>query len=252
MRFLILFFLSLLSIFHATSQEEMYTLKLVDSLPLHFHFATNEPLNLGEIKSSLQRLSTIREGKIIVNAYTDSVGTIDYNTELAEKRMQYALNLIHEKAPQVIPISPNNKNEGRENQPAIVDTLFRRADILIFENQLTIEFDKPYPLPINFDGNQFFLRQESKVTIDKIVTMLKKHPELIIQLHGHVSGHAGDYELSLNRTLSVKEHMVQQGIDGNRITCIGFDNKKKLFFEQPWENNPANRRVEIIFQLKDE
>lgn len=227
--------------------QDLYALKLVDSIPIHFNFATNEINNLDSIIYRIEKAGVVRDGKIVVNAYTDSVGTIEYNTELAERRMNTALEFIQKNAHQTTSVFANNKNESRENQPKINDTLFRRSDILIFKNQLTIEFDKPYPLPINFDGNQYFLRPEAKIVIDKMIDILEQHPELNIKLHGHISGHSGDYPLSLKRTLSVKAYMVEKGIDENRITCKGFDNKQKLYFEETWENNPLNRRVEIIF-----
>lgn len=240
--------ISLLFFSFSSFSQNLYTLKLIDSIPMHFNFATNEINNLENIQPRIEKLQAIKEGKVVINAYTDSVGTIEYNTELAEKRMQTTLEFIQENTHQNIFIFSNNKNESRENQPlSIEDSLFRRSDILIFENQLDIEYDKPYPLPINFDGNQHFLRPEAKLVIDKMIAVLEQHPDLKIKLHGHVSGHSGDYELSLNRTLSVKKYMVERGINENRITCKGFDNKKKLYHEQPWENNPLNRRVEILF-----
>jgi len=243
-----LFSFALLLVTPIVFGQDLYKIKLVDSIPLHFNFATDQINNLASISNKLDSLSTYSDAKIIVNAYTDSVGTIEYNEALAERRLAFCLNLIQPLVPRSSMIYSNNQHEKREFQPiGIDDTLFRRVDVLVYQNQLTIEYNKPYPLPINFDGNQYFLRDESKVVIDKMIAILEKHPALKIELHGHVSGHSGDYQLSLNRTLSVKEYMVQRGIADERIKCIGFDNKRKLYFEQPWENNPLNRRVEIIF-----
>lgn len=247
MKQLVLLFFSIL-LFKNANTQELYSIQLIDSIPMHFNYATNIINNWSAIQSRVEQLSALKEGHLIVNAYTDSVGTIEYNIELGAKRLTFAMEAVQQRVHQGILIYSANKQEGREQQPVnINDTLFRRADVLVYEKKLNIEYNKPYPLPINFDGNQSYLREEAKLVIDKMIVILQKYPELKIELHGHVSGHLGDYPLSLNRTLSVKEYMVQRGIWEERITGKGFDNKKKLYYEEPWENNPLNRRVEIIF-----
>lgn len=244
----ILFFFIITIYIQDSNAQDLYVLKQVDSIPLHFRYATDIDINATSIHHQVEQLQAIRDGNIVINAYTDSVGTIEYNTELGAKRLVFALETVKQYAHPAIPVTANNYHEGRNNQPLrINDTLYRRADILVYEKQLNIEYGKPYPLPINFDANLHMLRPEAKLVIDKMITVLVDHPALNIKLHGHVSGHSGDYELSLNRTLSVKAYMVERGIDGNRITCKGFDNTQKLYYEEPWENNPLNRRVEIIF-----
>lgn len=231
--------------FTAASQD-FYTLRQVDSIPVHFYFATTDFIDTDEVTPKLEEIRLQKGGKIIVNAYTDTVGTIEYNTGLAEKRLLKVLDLIAPD-PQV-PVFSFNRNEQRDLPTVSTpDTLFRRVDILVYKNQLTIELDKPYPLQINFDGNQSYLRDEAKPMIDKMIAILEKEPELNIELHGHISGHTPTYDLSLNRTLSVKHYMVERGIHPDRITCKGFDNTRKLVPEESWESNPLNRRVEIVF-----
>lgn len=244
----ILFFFIITIYIQDSNAQDLYVLKQVDSIPLHFRYATDIDINATSIHHQVEQLQAIRDGNIVINAYTDSVGTIEYNTELGAKRLVFALETVKQHVHSDIPITANNCHEGRKNQPlSINDTLYRRADILVYKKQLNIEYEKPYPLPINFDANLHILRPEAKFVIDKMVAVLEAHPQLNIKLHGHISGHSGDYELSLNRTLAVKNYMVERGIDATRITCKGFDNTQKLYHEEPWENNPLNRRVEIIF-----
>ncbi len=242
--------LSLLLLFtaHPCHLQDLYILKQVDSIPVHFRYATDIVVNATTIRHQLKKLQTIRDGNIVVNAYTDSVGTIEYNTELGAKRLAVALEKVKQYAHAALPVTANNCHEDRNNQPlGINDTLYRRVDILVYEQQLNIEYGKPYPLPINFEGNQHVLLPKSKLVINKITTVLEAHPKLNVKLHGHTSGRGRDYELSLNRAIAVKNYMVERGVDEKRITCKGFDNTQKLYHEEPWENNPLNRRVEIIF-----
>lgn len=240
---LLLFYIS-----HHAAAQQLYILKLSDSIPIHFDFATNQINNLEDINNRLEKFQQIKDGKIIINAYTDTVGTIEYNTELAEKRLQTAVDFVRKYADETISVFTYNRNENRDlHTLSINDTLFRRSDILVYENVLNIELNKPYPLKINFDGDSYILRPEAKPVIDEMIEILEKESDLSTELHGHISGHRSTYDLSLNRTLSVKQYMVERGINPDRIICKGMDNKHKLVHEEPWENNPLNRRVEIIF-----
>lgn len=242
------FSLILLLPFYCKSQE-FYSTELVDSIPVHFHFSTNKVINSKEIIPKLEAIRGLNNGNVVIKSYTDTVGTIEYNTELAQKRLQIALELINIYITDTnTPVSTVNKNEQRETFNEITnDTLFRRADILIYDNKLNIELNKPYKLKIHFDGGKYLLRPEAKREIEKLVLLMKQEADLIIQLHGHISGNVSNNALSQNRAESVRMYMIEKGIDAGRITCISFDNKKKLVQESPWENNPINQRVEVVF-----
>lgn len=234
--------------FYSQSQE-FYSTELVDSIPVHFRFATNKVINTTEIFPKLEAIRHLKDGTIIIKSYTDTVGTIEYNTELADKRLQTTLNLIHTPITNnKIPVSRVNRNEQRDTfHELISDTLFRRADILIYNNRLNIELNKPYKLRIHFDGGKYELRPEAKTEIEKLVLVMDREQELAIELHGHISGNVSNNALSQNRAEAVKRYLVQKGIDAERITCRSFDNKKKLVQEAPWQNNPVNQRVEVVF-----
>lgn len=239
----------LLSLQSYCNSQEFYSTELVDSIPVHFHFSTNKVINSKEVIPKLETIRGLNNGKVVINSYTDTVGTIEYNTELAQKRLQVALELINTHIMDAkIHVSTVNRNEQRETfHEMINDTLFRRADILIYENKLNIELNKPYKLQIQFDGGKYILRPEARTEIEKLVFLMKQESDLIIQLHGHISGNVSNNALSQNRAESVKMYMIEKGIDTGRITCISFDNKKKLVQESPWENNPINQRVEVVF-----
>lgn len=242
------FSLILLLPFYSNSQE-FYSTELVDSIPVHFHFATNKIINATEITPNLETIRNLDNGAVVIKSYTDTVGTIEYNTELAEKRLQKVLELSGTyTVDNKISISTFNRNEQRETfHKTMNDTLFRRADILIYETKLTIELNKPYKLQIHFDGGKYELRPEAKKEIEKLALVMKQESELAIELHGHISGNVSNNALSQNRAESVKLYLIQNGIDAGRITCRSFDNKKKLVQESPWQNNPINQRVEVVF-----
>jgi|GEM_PF-6868104 len=222
---------------------------VIDSIPIHFTFATNKVIDLTEITKRLDSLSHQPYDSVKINAYTDTVGSSLYNIPLGEKRLAKGLELFIPTFNTTAQLNQENLHETRINNHADVhDSLFRRVDIIAYKKQLNIEYGKPYPLQINFDGNQHFLREEAKVELMKLVKALKAFPELHIELHGHISGRTfSNTSLSLNRSLSTKKFLVQNGIEESRISCFGFQNTRPLKFENPGENNPQNRRVEVIF-----
>lgn len=225
-----------------------FTTKIVqiDSIGVQFKFGKDELLFPKIDLPKIDSLQLKENQTIKITSYTDTVGSVIYNDTLSMKRLRKVvsrlehLNLTSEQL--------SSKSEQRNHHSQLPDSLFRRVDIIISENQVEIEYGKPYPLQINFDGNQHFLRSEAKVELLKLVQVLQTFPQLHIELHGHISGRTySNSSLSLNRSLSTKAFLVEQGIDEGRIKCLGFQNTRPIKIELPGQNFPENRRVEVIF-----
>lgn len=242
-----LFYISFLTTitFSSYAQFEYRTI-VIDSIGIQFKFAKDDLLAPQKDLPKLQSIRLSGQQTIKITSYTDTVGSVIYNDTLSMKRLRKVvsrlehLNLTSEQL--------SSKSEQRDHHSQLPDSLFRRVDIIIYENQVDIEYGKPYPLQINFDGNQHFLRSEAKVELIKLVQVLQTFPQLHIELHGHISGRTySNSSLSLNRSLSTKAFLVEQGIDEKRINCLGFQNTRPLKIEMPGQNFPENRRVEVIF-----
>jgi len=108
--------------------------------------------------------------------------------------------------------------------------------------------------PIYFDTDKFNIRRDAVNELKKVVRLLDKYPELIIELHSHTdSKSADDYnlELSINRSNSVVNWIVEKGIDPNRITGKGFGetqlvNKCSNGVKCSEEEHQLNRRTEFV------
>jgi len=75
----------------------------------------------------------------------------------------------------------------------------------------------------NFD--KFFLRPEGKAELDKLVTYMKAHPDLRVELSSHTDSRGSDkynMKLSKNRAKSCVDYIISQGIDAKLIKAAGY------------------------------
>jgi hypothetical protein len=92
------------------------------------------------------------------------------------------------------------------------------------------------------------LRDGSKVGIQKIAYVMDINPNLHCWIDGHtdlIGGDAPNYELSLRRAQSVKEHLVNMGLDPNKIHTRGIGKNEPIVLQGNQEEQSINRRVEI-------
>lgn len=129
---------------------------------------------------------------------------------------------------------------------------------------LTALPDKPYIInvalqPINAGEmitlkNIFFetasaeLLNTSQNELNKVVDLMKKNPSMKIQVNGHtdnVGADADNMKLSVSRSLSVKNYLIEHGIDAGRITNKGFGETKPIDTNATDQGRANNRRTEI-------
>ena len=80
-----------------------------------------------------------------------------------------------------------------------------------------------------FDTDKYDLKPESKVELNKLVEFLKKNPTVQIELAGHtddVGDDKSNLTLSNNRAKSVKEYLVDNGVEAMRLTYKGYGESK--------------------------
>ncbi|MDD4553292.1 MAG: OmpA family protein [Bacteroidales bacterium] len=101
---------------------------------------------------------------------------------------------------------------------------------------------------IFFDTDQYSLKDQSMVELDKLVDFLKKNPKLKIEISGHtdnIGTSVHNLELSQNRAKAVFDFLSGHGIDGKRMTYKGYG------FNDPVDSNDTesgranNRRTEF-------
>jgi len=82
----------------------------------------------------------------------------------------------------------------------------------------------------------------------KAYNTMKNNPKIEVEISGHTDSrgsNSSNQRLSESRASSVKEWLVAKGIDGNRITTIGFGEDKPIVPNDSPENMLKNRRIEF-------
>lgn len=100
-----------------------------------------------------------------------------------------------------------------------------------------------------FETAKWALLSESHEQLDELVSLMNKYPSMEIEIHGHTDSRGNDdynQNLSENRTKSVYEYLVDQGIDAARMNYIGYGEAKPIASNKYADGRQLNRRVEFV------
>ena len=100
-----------------------------------------------------------------------------------------------------------------------------------------------------FKTGEFQLLPIAKSKLDEVAKALQDQGFRKIVIEGHTDsrGSVKDNErLSLLRATSVREHLVSQGLDANKIQAVGLASTRPLDTNDTPEGRANNRRVELI------
>lgn len=103
---------------------------------------------------------------------------------------------------------------------------------------------------INFDSDSDQIKDESKPTLDKIVSMLKAN-NWKLTIEGHTDSTSTprhNQDLSERRAASVKKYLQSAGIDGSRLKTAGYGATKPVASNDDELGRAQNRRVELAKQ----
>ena len=104
-------------------------------------------------------------------------------------------------------------------------------------------------LYINFDTGKATIRPDSQPVIDQVAEMLQTNPGLNLSVEGHtdsVGSPASNKALSENRAKAVVAALAAKGIDGKRLTAVGWGQDKPIADNRTEEGRAKNRRVELV------
>lgn len=117
------------------------------------------------------------------------------------------------------------------------------AKVIEVQIQKIIDFEN-----INFEVNKATISEKSHTTIENIATVLKKNTAVHVEIAGHTDNTGNETHnltLSQKRVDSVKQQLVNSGVDASRLKAIGYGQTEPLVSNDTQENRRLNRRVEF-------
>lgn len=139
-----------------------------------------------------------------------------------------------------------------ENEKQRVESIIaKEKDIVKRDDKLMIRVEN-----MRFDYNLWYMRRDSKKITQKVIGMMKKYPEMVLEIgtHTDIRGTARyNQELSQKRANSVLAYFIEEGIEANRITAIGYGEEQpiqKCATEDACdeEQHETNRRCEFVIK----
>ena len=111
-----------------------------------------------------------------------------------------------------------------------------------------IEELNEYSRTILFDLNKATIREESEETLQAIADIMNEYPNSDFHIGGHTDSTGSEsynMELSKERANSVREALVERGIDQGRLTSEGYGESDPIATNNTAQGRQENRRVEI-------
>ncbi len=79
--------------------------------------------------------------------------------------------------------------------------------------------------PIYFDYDLWYIRRDSKPILDRVVELMNKYPNMIVEIGSHTDRRGGttyNRVLSANRAQSTRDYIIDKGISPKRIFAKGY------------------------------
>lgn len=133
----------------------------------------------------------------------------------------------------------------------IKQILIDEKDVVKDKDRLIIKTD-----PIYFDYNLWYIRKESKVILGRVVELMKKYPDMVIEIGSHTDSRGNEKfneNLSQKRASSTREFIIQSGINAKRVQAKGYGEsvpiiKCKTDDACSEEEHELNRRSEFVIK----
>jgi outer membrane protein OmpA-like peptidoglycan-associated protein/tetratricopeptide (TPR) repeat protein len=133
----------------------------------------------------------------------------------------------------------------------VADILSKEKDVVRDKDRLIIKTP-----PIYFDFDLWYIRKESKIILNRVVELMKKYPEMEVEIGSHTDVRGNDaynLELSSKRAKSTQEYIISQGIPAKRILAKGYGETVLIIQCVPEEScseeqHELNRRSEFVIK----
>jgi outer membrane protein OmpA-like peptidoglycan-associated protein len=101
---------------------------------------------------------------------------------------------------------------------------------------------------LQFEVNSSNIDPSSYDELNRLAEIMQEDEELRLIVRGHTDNTgnpSANLELSVNRANAVKDYLVQQGVQANRIAAFGYGETRPIASNETQEGREKNRRVEL-------
>jgi outer membrane protein OmpA-like peptidoglycan-associated protein len=101
---------------------------------------------------------------------------------------------------------------------------------------------------VTFESGKAILKAASSQALNEMAESLREWPEVTLEIQGHtdnVGAAQFNRTLSQQRADAVRQYLIDKGIDGQRLTSIGYGPDKPIAENKTAAGRAQNRRVEI-------
>ncbi len=100
-----------------------------------------------------------------------------------------------------------------------------------------------------FDSGKSTIKKDSFKLLADVAEALRRNPDIkVIQVQGHTDDRGNDannLKLSQRRAAAVVDHLVNEGIEAERLTSVGYGEEKPITTNDTNDGRTRNRRVEF-------
>ena len=252
----------------------------VTEFPLFYSMGSSEltTIHVDSIKSNFLDLDSSSTYIISIEGFTDYVGTDSLNRALSSARAENIATYITDQygmfVEEVDYRGLGKMSEEDLGNHSIGVPEHRRVNVRVVQKAdpvavrvSDIEVDRLTEGTtlilgeLQFHPGRHFLISKSVPALKQLLQILKDHPDLRIDIHGHICCGQGRKEpdgldidtktmnLSHNRAHNIYTFLVNNDIDTSRLSYKGFGFSRPMIFP---ENSPQdaqrNRRVEIVIK----
>jgi outer membrane protein OmpA-like peptidoglycan-associated protein len=105
---------------------------------------------------------------------------------------------------------------------------------------------------VGFQSNSATLTPRGRATLDKLIPILRRGPDLAVEIGGHTDPYGDpsyNLQLSQRRAESVREYFLDHDVP-NRLSAVGYGAARPLSTERTRAAQQKNRRIEV--RVKEE
>ena len=107
-------------------------------------------------------------------------------------------------------------------------------------------------LNVQFDSDKAVVKEKYHDDVKRVADFMKEFPNTVAEIGGHTdstASNAYNQKLSEKRANSVRQYIIDKfGIDGSRLTAVGYGEDRPIASNNTEEGKQKNRRVEAVIE----